>query len=69
MLQSIWYQHDKSNIPNTKSGHLPGFDATGLVGAGSPQGPASTCCAFQTIIYPKEQQVHTLIFDASSNGI
>lgn len=39
------------------------------VGAGCPQGSASTCCAFQTIIYPKEQQVHTLIFDASSNGI
>lgn len=40
-----------------------------LVGAGCPQGPASTCCAFQPIIYPKVQQVHTLIFDASSNGI
>lgn len=40
-----------------------------LVGAGCPQGPASTCCAFQPIIYPKVQQVHTLIFDAFSNGI
>lgn len=40
-----------------------------LVGAGCPQGPASTRRAFQPIIYPKVQQVHTLIFDASSNGI
>lgn len=25
-----------------------------LVDAGCPQGSASTCCTFQTIIYPKE---------------
>lgn len=40
-----------------------------LVGVGCPQGLASTCCAFQPITYPKVQQVHTLIFDASSDGI
>ena len=70
MLQIIWHQHDKWKIPNARSGHLPGFDAMGsLVGAGCPQGAASTRRAFQPIIYPKVQQVHNLIFDASSDGI
>lgn len=30
VLQIIWHQHDRLKIPNAKSGHLPGFDATGF---------------------------------------
>lgn len=58
---------EKSQMPNLDTYLV--WMPQDVVGAGCPQDSASTCCAFQTIIYPKEQQVHTLIFDASSDGI
>lgn len=57
----------KSQKPNLDT--YPVLMPQVLVDAACPQGSASTCCTFQTIIYPKEQQVHTIIFDAYSDGI